>query len=143
MIDHGLRGWWAHGVTVGYERARGRRAIHQHADGFAVGVSKTFPVPVERLFDAFVEEAARDGWLETGTLRLRTALPHRSARFDVLATSTRLEVYLTSKGEAKTTVALQHTKLSTTEDVETWRAFWKERLIRLAAHLREPARQAE
>ncbi len=58
--EHALGGWWAHSVTVGYERARGMRAIHQLTDGFSVNVSKTFPVPVERLFAAFVEETARD-----------------------------------------------------------------------------------
>lgn len=122
-------------MTVGYERARGIRAVHEQADGFSFSVSKTFPVPAEQLFDAFVTEAARDRWLEPGTLRLRTALPHRSARFDVLSHGTRLEVYLTSKGEANTTVTIQHTKLLTSEEVAPWRAFWKERLNRLAAQL--------
>ena len=130
--EHGVGGWWAQSVTVGYERARGLRAVHQQPDGFSVNASKTFPVPVERLFAAFVEEAARDGWLEPGTLRLRTAQPNRSARFDVLANGTRLAVGFTAKGEAKASAQLQHEKLPTADDVETWRAFWKARLDRLA-----------
>ena len=130
--EHGLGGWWVQSVTVGYERARGLRAVHQQPDGFSVNASKTFPVPVERLFAAFVEEAARDGWLEPGTLRLRTAQPNRSARFDVLANGTRLAVGFAAKGEAKASAQLQHEKLPTADDVETWRAFWKARLDRLA-----------
>ena len=132
---HGLDGWWAQGVTVGYERARGMRAVHQRPDGFSVNASKTFPVPVGRLFAAFVEEEVRDGWLEPGTLRLRTAQPVRSARFDVLANGTRLAVNFAAKGEAKASAQLQHEKLPTAEDVETWRDFWKARLDRLAVAL--------
>ncbi len=31
---HGVDGWWAQGVTVGYERARGMRAVGQLPDGY-------------------------------------------------------------------------------------------------------------
>ncbi len=135
--EHGLGGWWAQSVTVGYERARGIRAIHQLTDGFSVNASKTFPVPVERLFAAFVEEAARDEWIEPGTLRLRTAQANRSARFDVPMNGTRLQVNFAAKGDAKSSAALQHVKLQAQEEIETWRAFWKERLGWLAAVLTE------
>ncbi len=133
--EHGLRGWWAQSVTVGYERARGARAVHQLPDGFSVNASKTFPVPVERLFAAFVEEAARDEWLEPGMLRLRTSQANRSARFDVPVNGTRLQVNFAAKGDAKSSAALQHVKLPSQEEIETWRAFWKERLSRLAEPL--------
>src|SRR5918997_3056187 len=43
----GIDGWWAQSVTVGYERARGMRALHERPDGFSMNASKTFPVPVE------------------------------------------------------------------------------------------------
>ena len=133
--EHGVDGWWAQGVTVGYERARGMRAKHERPDGFSVNASKTVPVPVARLFAAFVEEAARDRWLEPGTLRLRTAQPDRSARFDVVANGTRLAVTFAAKGDAKASVQIEHQKLPIVEDVDTWRAFWKARLARLAALL--------
>ncbi|MGH2533599.1 MAG: hypothetical protein ACRDJW_14975 [Thermomicrobiales bacterium] len=132
---HGIDGWWAQSVTVGYERARGMRAIHQQADGFSVSASNTVSVPMERLFAAFVDEATRDGWLEPGTLRPRTSQPHRTARFDVLANGTRIEVYFTAKSDSKSSVQIQHVKLPVIEDVEPWRAFWKERLARLATML--------
>ncbi len=53
-----MDGWYAQSITVGYERARGLRAPGEHADGFAVGASKTIAVPVARLFDAFEEPSA-------------------------------------------------------------------------------------
>ena len=137
--QHGVEGWWAQGVTVGYERARGMRVRHQQSDGFSVSASKTFPVAVEQVFAAFVDEASRDGWLEPGTLRLRTSQPRRSARFDVLlpgATDTILGVYFTEKSETKASAALQHSKLPDADAIEPWRAFWKERLARLANYLK-------
>jgi uncharacterized protein YndB with AHSA1/START domain len=133
---HGLDGWWAQGVTVGYERARGLRARHQKADGFAAGVSRTFPVPAERLLACFTDEALRDEWLEPDTLSIRTVVPGRSARFDV-AGGGRLAVFLTAKGPAKTAASLQHEKLADAAAVETWRAFWQERLGRLASVIAE------
>lgn len=135
----GIDGWWAQGVTVGYERARGMRARHETATGFVVNASKTIAAPVERVFTAFVDDTLRDGWIEAGSLRLRTSQPGRSARFDVLlpgGEGTRLEVWLTVKGETKTAAALQHVKLKGQDDLDPWRAYWKERLNRLAAVLK-------
>lgn len=130
--EHGLSGWWAQSVTVGYERARGMRAVHQLRDGFSVNASKTFPMPVDRLFAAFAEETSRDRWLEPGTLQLRTVQTNRSARFDVPLNGTRLQVNFIAKGDAKSSAALQHVKLPAHNEIETWRGFWKERLSRLA-----------
>jgi hypothetical protein len=77
---HGVPGWWAQTVTVGYERARGMRAPNERPDGFTTSVSKTLPVPaeawfidkgpakstvslqIERLPDAGAVEEARAQW---------------------------------------------------------------------------------
>jgi hypothetical protein len=41
--EHEVDGWWAQGITVGYEQAIGRRLPGQTADGtFAGSVTKTF-----------------------------------------------------------------------------------------------------
>lgn len=134
--EHGVDGWWAQTVTVGYERARGMRAVHQRPDGlYSASASKTMAVPVERLYAAFVEETERDRWLEPGELRLRTSQPNRSARFDLAANDTRLGVIFTARSPEKSTAQLQHEKLPTAEDVDSWRAHWKARLDRLATIL--------
>jgi hypothetical protein len=41
--EHGISGWWAQGVTVGFERARGLRAQHERQSGFSLSVTKTTP----------------------------------------------------------------------------------------------------
>ena len=53
---HGVPGWWAQGVTVGYEQARGMRRPGQMADGtFSVGASRTMPFEQLPLLDRAVE----------------------------------------------------------------------------------------
>ncbi|MBA2521041.1 MAG: hypothetical protein H0V24_15370 [Chloroflexia bacterium] len=130
-----IDGWWAQGITVGYERARGMRRKHQRPDGFSVNASKTVAVPVARLYQALVDETVRDQWLAPGTLRLRTSQPHRSARFDVVPTGTLLTAYLVAKDETKSSVQLQELKLPAADEVDPRRAFWKASLNQLAALL--------
>lgn len=132
---HGVDGWWAQSVTVGYERARGVRALHERPDGFSMSASKTFPVPVERLFAAFVEPEERERWLEAVALRNRTSQPHKSARFDVLPGETRLNATFIAKGPEKAVVQLQQERLAGAEDVTRWKAVWKEQLALLADSL--------
>jgi hypothetical protein len=133
----GIDGWWAQGVTVGYERARGMRAVNQTLNGFVMNASKMVNIPVNRLYAAFVDESNRDRWLEPGTLRLRTSQENRSARFDILTLEgSLLEVNFTAKSIAKSSAALQQGKLSDDEERAIWKTFWKERLERLAALLR-------
>ena len=56
--------WWAQMVTVGYERIRGLREIGQRRGGaFEANKSKTFPVPVDRLYRAFAQKRTRRRWL--------------------------------------------------------------------------------
>src|SRR5688572_15096252 len=134
---YGIDGWWAQSVTVGYERARGMRALHERPDGFSMNASKTFSVPVERLFAAFVEQDERERWLESVELRNRTNQPHKSARFDVLPGETRLAVTFVAKGPQKAVAQLQQERLASAEEVTRWKALWKEQLAHLAAYLTE------
>jgi hypothetical protein len=137
---YGIDGWWAQSVTVGYERARGMRALHERPDGFSMNASKTFAVPVERLFAAFVEHDERERWLEAVELRPRTSQPPRSARFDGLPGETRLAVTFVAKGPRKAAAQLQQDRLANAEQVARWKALWKEQLDLLATYLgKEPS----
>jgi hypothetical protein len=129
--EHGVDGWWSQELTVAYEMAIGRRRPGQRPDGFAVSASKTVAVPVERLFDAWVDEGLRAQWLPGVSLRLRTATPHRTARFDWEDGSMRLAVGFTTKGDLRSTVALEHQRLPDAETGERLRAFWRDRLVEL------------
>jgi hypothetical protein len=126
--EHGVNGWWAQELTVAYEMAIGRRRPGQRPDGYSVSASKTVAVPVERLFDAWVDEGLRAQWLPGVSLRLRTATPHRTARFDWEDGSMRLAVGFTAKGDARSAVALEHQRLPDVETGERFRALWRDRL---------------
>ena len=127
--------WNVQAVTVSYERARGGRAVGEHADGFAITASKTVAVPVERLFDAFTDEPTRDRWLPDGKLRERTATRPKSARFDWGDGETRVNVTFVAQSEAKSTVALEHARLPGAEEAEETKGWWRERLNTLKSVL--------
>ena len=126
--QQGSDGWSAQAVTVSYERARGLRAVGERPDGFSATASKTVAVPVDRLYDAFVEEPLRESWLPDGELRERTATKPRSARYDWGDGRTRVLVGFEAKGEAKSTVALEHARLADAEEAERMKAYWRERV---------------
>ena len=129
--EHGIDGWSAQSATVSYERARGRRAVGEHADGFGITASKTVAVPVDRLYDAFVDQSLRERWLPGGRLRARTATKPKSARFDWGDGRTRVIVGFEAKGDAKSVVAIEHARLADAAEAERMKAFWRERVAAL------------
>lgn len=132
---HGVDGWWAQTVTIGYERLKGRREVGQGAGGKYEGsASKTFAAPLARLWSAWLDDEERDQWLPPGTLSLRTAQEGRSARFDVAGGGI-LALWFTDKG-AKSSVQLQQEKLPTKADADAFRAAWKGHFARLAGYLK-------
>ena len=130
--EHDVPGWYAQAVTVGYERGRGLRRVHERSTGFYVTVSKTLPAGVTRVFEEFTDTRKRNRWLEPGTLRTRTSRKGKSARFDFRDGESRVYVTFDSKGRSKATVYIEHERLSDEKAVEEMRAFWKERLGALA-----------
>jgi hypothetical protein len=127
--EHGVGGWWAQGVTVAYEQARGLRDPGQRRGGlYEVTVSKTVAVPVERLYQAFADPALRERWLPGNGIEVRTAHPGRSIRANWDDGSTRLLIAFTARGEAKSQVAITHERVpdaGTADKLKTW---WRERV---------------
>ncbi|MBO9039913.1 MULTISPECIES: hypothetical protein [Curtobacterium] len=55
LIDQGVEPWWAQGITIGYEQARGLRIPGQRTDGtFAVSASRQVPGEREAVLDRIV-----------------------------------------------------------------------------------------
>jgi hypothetical protein len=138
----GVDGWGAQSVAVSYERARGLRAVGERPEGFSVTAQKTVAVPVERLYEEFADESLRESWLPGGELRERTATKPKSARFDWGDGAMRVNVGFTAKGEAKSTVALEHERLADAEAAGRMKAFWRERLTALKVQLEGGATDA-
>jgi uncharacterized protein YndB with AHSA1/START domain len=130
--EHGVPGWWAQGVTVAYEQARGLRAPRQRRGGqFEVNASRTVAVPVERLYEAFADPAVRERWLPGAAVEVRTARPARSIRASWDGGSTRLVIAFTARGESKSQVALTHERVPDAATADKLKAFWRERMAAL------------
>jgi len=123
--------WNAQAIAGSYERTRRGRQVGEHEDGFSITASKTVAVPVERLYDAFVDASLRERWLPDADLRERTATKPRSARFDWGDDGTRVHVTFAPKGEAKSVAAVSHVRLADGAEAERMKAFWRERVAGL------------
>ena len=136
--EFGISGWWAQGVTVGFERARGLRAQHERPTGFSLSVTKTVNVPVERLYEAFANARERNRWLEHSA-RVRSTTPPRTVNLD-WGDGSRVAARLTAQGPAKSQVAVQQDPLADAAAVEELRAFWRPRLADLRKALEAEAK---
>ena len=135
MAEHEIAHWYAQAITAGFERARGMKIKHQKADGFSISASKTIGVPVDVLFEAFVNSRRRRKWLTDGAMSLRTSQTNYTARFNWEDGSTRVNVAFIDKGPAKSTVAVSHEKLPDADEAETAKISWRERLADLKSLL--------
>jgi len=123
-----IPGWWAQTVTVGYERIKGLRAIGQRRDGsFEASKSRTFAVPLVRLYRAWHDSRTRARWLPGVDLTVRTATRGKSMRI-TWPDRTSVEVGFTSKGPAKSLVAVQHGRLPDRAAQTRVKQYWAERL---------------
>jgi hypothetical protein len=127
-----IDGWWSQAVTVGYERIKGLRARGQRRDGtYEANKSRTFNVPVSKLFNAWADVSIRKRWLEETGVKVRTATAPKSMRLG-WPDGTIVAVGFESKGASKSSVALMHTKLRDKDRSERLRQYWSEQLDALA-----------
>jgi hypothetical protein len=130
VAEQGAPGWWSQAITVGYERARGLRAVHQVVGGYSIGANRTIGVGAEPLLAAVVDAGLRAGWLaEAPTLR------HNSQglgmRFSWAEPPSRVALFVAAKGPDKATISVQHEKLPDAAAGERMKKFWREELSRL------------
>jgi hypothetical protein len=120
--------WNAQAITASYELTRGLREVGEKDDGYAITASKTVAVAVERLYEAVVSETARTEWLPDGRLSERTATWPKSARFDWAEGPTRVNVTFLARGEARSTVAVEHRRLADAGEADQMKTYWRQRL---------------
>ncbi len=150
---HDVDGWYAQGITVAYERARGVRALNQRRDGgYEVSVSKVLPVGTSDAVKAFTDATRRRRWIRDADAALTTALsaglsgsssrgfvvkPNGQARLRYTWDGTVVELYMTPKeGDTSTIVAVSK-KLPKASLVDERRGQWRTVLGALAMHLKE------
>jgi carbon monoxide dehydrogenase subunit G len=147
---HGIPGWYAQGITVAYERARGLREMNQSCAGtFQVSVSKTVPVPVAEVVDALKDPERRAAWLAGADPGLVQAIDAAFSGEKPREVKTKgdgyawvrfpwppakVEIRITGKPKGASVVA-DNTDLAGAEQVEQRRAQWREALEGLQRHL--------
>lgn len=113
-------------MTVGYERIRGLRAIGQRrGGGFEASKSRTFSVPVAKLYKAFSNARTRSRWLPD-QVNVRSSSENKRMRL-VMADETVVEINFLPKGDAKSAVAIAHTKLPDKATADKMKQWWSER----------------
>jgi uncharacterized protein YndB with AHSA1/START domain len=135
--QHGIDPRSAQVIAIGYERAQGGRTGGHRSEGFEVRASKTVSVPVERLFEAFVDAAVRERWLPDAELRERTSRRPRSVRFDWAEGEARLHATFEASGASTSSVSLRHLRVPDAEEAARLEGFWEERLSALRALLED------
>lgn len=156
FADAGVdNGWWQQTVAVGYERARGLRAVGETADaGFQVGVQRTLPVGQDALWDWLVAPEGVAAWLgavagfepspghryETAdgtTGEVRTVKPGERLRLTwqpsgrEAATTLQLTLACPRNDASKTTLRFHHERLAGAAEREAMRDRWRAVLDRL------------
>ena len=125
---YGTPDWWTQMVTVGYERIRGVRAIGQRRDGtYEASKSRTYSVPVTKLWDAWATSAKRKRWLDETGLTVRTSNKPKSMRL-AFGDGSVVIVGFTPKGRSKSAVAVQHTRLPDRTAADGIKRYWSEKL---------------
>jgi hypothetical protein len=148
---HHVDGWYAQGITVAYERARGVRALNQRCDGeYEVSVSKVVTAETADVIAAFAEARRRRRWVEGVEVRLVSALSAAldsptskrfvvradgQARFRYKWDDTTVQFYLLPKPGGKVSVVVTNTKLAGAAMVEERREQWRAALKAMATFL--------
>ena len=129
---HKVPGWWAQMVTVGYERVRGLRQIHQKASGFSAGLSKTLAVPLAKLYRAWENNKLRSRWLGEA-ITVRKATKNKSMRITWRDGRSGVNVNFYARGAGKSQVTIEHEKLPSAKEVSAKKGYWGKKLERLAS----------
>jgi uncharacterized protein YndB with AHSA1/START domain len=133
--EHGVEGWWSQTITVGYERARGRRVLHQTAAGFSVGVTRTVDAAPDAVTAAFREAERRDAWFPDARLEVRVGYTGKRGRYEWTEPPSKVWVDLVPKADGRTTVTVTHERLPDAEAVVAMKERWRAALDRLKARL--------
>jgi len=121
--DHGVDGWWAQTVTVGWERITGRRLPYQRPDGtFAVSKSRTMQVDAAELRQMLLSDTDRADLFAGFDTSLRSRPTTKTLRVGIGGGYALFDLAPADDGRTKVTVS--HEGLTAADEVEGWRDYW-------------------
>lgn len=130
ICDEGVAAWWAQNITVYYEQQIGRRKPGQNCTGkFAVSIGKTLVGNMDTVLEQWLNAIKNYKKFAQLAIANKPAVTktekYRYWRC-TFADGSCLNVNFNQKTSEKTTISIQHEKLSSSEEVDHWRAYWKE-----------------
>lgn len=115
VAEHGVDPWWAQGVTVAYEQARGIRRPGQRQDGtFEVSVTRTVAAEVEPALRALAAVVTEQTGVEP--LALNLTAKHPTARFP-LAGGEYVLASATERPGGKSSIGLVRGRMPSDDDL--------------------------
>lgn len=131
--------WNVQTVVTSYERAKGLREVGERVGGgFGTSASKTLAVPAARVVAAVSDPDQRARWIGDAPLvPLGTGggAATSRVRFTWGDGPSRVTAHITAKGDAKTTITIEHTRLTAADDRARMQAHWRAALVDLRAAL--------
>lgn len=128
-------GWWAQGVAVAYEQHHGMRIPGQTADGtFQASASRTYRGSQDEALAAWQSLVAdREEFNGVGIAAEPTTSETPKWRYwrVSLEDGTRVSLGISAKGEDRSILGLEHSKLETPDEIDRWKPFWKALLAEL------------
>ncbi|MBM3924741.1 MAG: hypothetical protein FJ320_01935 [SAR202 cluster bacterium] len=120
-----ISGWWSQMITVLYEQERGMRQKHQTTSGFQVSASKTVPIALDMLFHSWTTDDIRQQWLDPASVTVRSATPQKYLHMAWKQDKSSIDINFYPKGDGKSQVTVQHSKLPDAQAGEKMKAYWK------------------
>lgn len=125
--EFGIGPWWQQMVTVGYERERGLRDVHQKTDGYSFSLSRTMPASVDAIYDAWTKPAQLKRWMNGDTFEITKSTRAKSIRMK-WPDDTRVNVMLYPKGDGKAQCVVEHNKIASATAMKKLKTYWTARI---------------
>jgi len=123
--EHGVDGWWAQSVTVGYERITGLRLRYQQPDGtFSAGKSRTVVADTALLRELLLDDTDRADLFPGLDTELRS--PPTSKVIRIAIGPGTAQIALDTQADGRVKVSIAHERLTSSEEVERWKDYWSE-----------------
>lgn len=156
LEDHVENNWYRQKIALGYREAIGQRQLGELLSGYEVGISRTFPIPVQKAWELIASEAGLSIWLgllvdgcigmgesfktQDGIIGIITVLAPGSHfrvawRPEHWRYNSTLQVRVVgskSKSAGKSVISFHHEKLPRAADRDAMKRHWQEKLSDLA-----------
>lgn len=123
--------WWQQMVTVTYEQARGLRQKHEKPSGYEISVSRTVNAPLASVYKKVAGEKSRSLWLSEDVVTIKKSTPNKSMRMTWKDGKSSLQISFLGKGDGKSQVVVQHSKLPDAKAAAKMKSYWGKALDRL------------